>query len=156
MGTGKSTVAPRVARRLGWAAVDLDAEVERLAGRPVARIFAEEGEAGFRRWERRALEAVLERVRAEPLVLALGGGTLHAGDNAERLRRGFDVVVLDAPWSVLRERVGDRPLAGRAEALHAARREGYRRAGPRVEVAGRDPEAVAEAVIAAWRGRACA
>ncbi len=48
-GTGKSRVGKAVAQLLGWEFVDTDAEVVRRAGKPIARIFQEEGEDAFRR-----------------------------------------------------------------------------------------------------------
>src|ERR1700722_7472275 len=47
-GTGKTSVAGPLAVRLGFRAVDTDAEIERRAGRTIREIFADEGEAGFR------------------------------------------------------------------------------------------------------------
>ena len=44
MGSGKSTVGRLVAGELGWKFLDLDEEIERLASRPIARIFEESGE----------------------------------------------------------------------------------------------------------------
>lgn len=48
MGTGKTAVGRRLAEILGREFVDTDGEVERALGKPVARIFAEDGEARFR------------------------------------------------------------------------------------------------------------
>ncbi len=78
MGSGKSTIGPILANVLGYAFVDLDEAVAARAGKPISRIFAEEGEASFR-----ALEAsVLRETEArERVVVALGGGALAAEDN---------------------------------------------------------------------------
>ena len=53
-GAGKSTVGKRLARRLGVGFVDVDAAIEREAGKLIAEIFADEGEAHFRQLEERA------------------------------------------------------------------------------------------------------
>ncbi|MEM7435980.1 MAG: 3-dehydroquinate synthase [Myxococcota bacterium] len=111
MGAGKSTVASAVAQALDTQAVDLDAEVETRAGKTIPDIFAERGEAGFRKLERETLHALPKTVG----VVALGGGTVV--DNATRqslLREGI-VVTLTAPPTTLAARVGDgvgRPLLG--------------------------------------------
>ena len=55
MGSGKSTVGPLLARRLGCGFVDLDATIEAAAGRSVRELFAERGETEFRRLESEAL-----------------------------------------------------------------------------------------------------
>ena len=54
-GSGKSAVGRRLAQRGGATFVDLDDLIERRVGRPVTAIFADEGEAGFRRHEREAI-----------------------------------------------------------------------------------------------------
>ena len=150
MCVGKSTVGPIVARRLGLPFLDLDLAVACAAGRSVAEIFADEGEQGFR--EREAA-AVSRACMGAPCVLALGGGTLHAADNLARLRARFRLVVLHLPWAELEPRLlaaGDeRPLLARSRGLYQARQAGYAAAGTLVEVAGLDPDAAADAVMAA-------
>ena len=51
--SGKSSLAPMVAKRLGWSWIDSDRKIERVAGRSIPEIFAADGEAGFRDWNRR-------------------------------------------------------------------------------------------------------
>ena len=110
MGVGKSTVGQSLARRLGRSFVDADAEIERRAGKSIARIFAEDGEAAFR-----ALEAdVVDRLcEGGAVVAALGGGAIAQPGAAERWAQRATVVYLRASPEDLLERVGnasDRPL----------------------------------------------
>ena len=156
-GAGKSTVAALAGRWLGARAEDVDAEVERAAGRSVAALWAEGGEAAFRAAERRAVEEIVGR--PGPAVLALGGGTLEDPESRERLARWGEGVWLDAPAEALAERIGDgaaeRPLlAGRDPArmlreLAAARGPRYAGLPHRVRAWGRPAEAVAAAAIRA-------
>ena len=75
MGSGKSTIGPLLARRLGWSFVDVDQQIEAEAGVTIAELFAREGEAAFRALE----EATVARLCAgERLVLALGGGAIES------------------------------------------------------------------------------
>lgn len=75
MGSGKSTVGPLLAARLGWRFLDADEVIEAEAGIKIAEIFARHGEAHFRTLE----EAAIARLAAEEgLVLALGGGAIES------------------------------------------------------------------------------
>ncbi len=74
MGSGKSTVGPLLARRMGWDFVDADDVIEAEAGMAIAEIFARGGEAAFRVRE----YATIQRLaRKDGLVLALGGGAIE-------------------------------------------------------------------------------
>ena len=78
MGAGKSTVAQKLAARLGWATADLDASIEEREGRSVAQIFSQEGEAYFRQAEYKALR---ELVPQRHIIVATGGGTFADASN---------------------------------------------------------------------------
>ena len=155
MGSGKSTVGPIVAARLGAAFVDTDAEIERAAGRPIAELWAREGEATFRARE----AAIVERVLADGAakVVAFGGGTVMA----PRLRRlAIDralVVTLTAAPETIVARVGDPrnrpnlaigvdPLA-RASDLLAFRAEAYSECHMSIATDALSPALLADAVV---------
>lgn len=111
MGAGKSFVARVVAEQLGARVLDLDAEVERIAGRSIPEIFSERGEGAFRRLEKEALAALPSDVG----VVSLGGGTVVDDETRQTLLRDGIVVTLTADPSILAERVGagrGRPLLG--------------------------------------------
>jgi shikimate kinase len=74
MGSGKSTVGPLVAARLGWRFIDADDVIEAEAGIPIAEIFANHGEPHFREQERATIARL---AAADALVLALGGGAIE-------------------------------------------------------------------------------
>jgi shikimate kinase len=77
MGSGKSTVGPLLAQRLGWSFVDVDDVIEAEAGTTIAEIFARHGEAAFRKQEH---ETIARLAAGDALVLALGGGAIeHEG-----------------------------------------------------------------------------
>ena len=80
-GTGKTSVARELAGQLGYDWVDADDVVEQQAGKTIAAIFADEGEAAFRDWEARVVAALSRKRRT---VVALGGGAVLREEN----RRG--------------------------------------------------------------------
>lgn len=114
-GSGKSSVGRELSALTGWPFTDLDAEVERLAGKNIADIFAEDGEDGFRNLETEALRGFC-RAAGEDCLLALGGGSLLRPENADILRgRPAKVVWLEATPENLLTRLmegtsGTRPL----------------------------------------------
>jgi shikimate kinase len=111
MGSGKTTVGSRLARRLERSFVDSDDQVERRTGRTVRQIFEQEGEPAFRAHESEALAEAL--AAEEPAVIAAAGGTVLDPANRRRMREAGTVVWLRAAPSVLTDRAqrGDhRPL----------------------------------------------
>lgn len=152
MGTGKTTVGQYLAVRLERPFVDTDAEIERRAGRSIAAIFAQDGEAAFRR-----IEARLCRFYAgqRGLVIATGGGMLVDPGNREVMLASGFVVCLDASPDTIRARLAgetNRPLFnGDWEALLALRQPAYAEMPYHVNTDGQPPEAVAEEVLALWK-----
>ena len=84
MGSGKSTVGPLLAQRLGWRFIDVDEVIEAEAGCTIAQFFADHGEAAFRDHE----QAIIARLAGEDeLVLALGGGAIEREETRALLLR---------------------------------------------------------------------
>ena len=71
MGSGKSTVGNLLGRRHNLPVIDLDQAIEEAAGQTIPEIFADHGEAYFRKLEHQVLGAVID----QPGILATGGGT---------------------------------------------------------------------------------
>jgi shikimate kinase/3-dehydroquinate synthase len=153
MATGKSTVGRLLAARLRRPFLDLDDAIEAAAGRSVAEIFEQEGEAGFRRRE----TAALQRITAGPAaVVATGGGAACHGDNLAHMRACGLVVALTAPLDVVKARAGAaaderaRPLLqrppGEIEALFRRRVPIYRQAHACVRTEDSDPALLARHV----------
>ena len=134
-GSGKSSVGRSLARRLGWDFVDTDAEVERTAGRRIHEIFAEDGEAAFRRLEAKEVDRALRRGRQ---VVAVGGGAVVNPYSRRAIKDGNLVVLLEAEVDTILERLSrdaseePRPMLGsndpkaRLLALKAVRDPIYR------------------------------
>lgn len=85
MGSGKSTVGPMVAGRLGWRFVDVDDVIVAKTGMPISQFFAERGEPAFREVERKSIARLAAE---EGLVLALGGGAIENAETRSLLLEG--------------------------------------------------------------------
>jgi shikimate kinase len=153
MGAGKSTVADLLAARWALPVRDTDRDVQAAAGKQIAEIFVDDGEAHFRSLER---AAVLEALQVHDGVLALGGGAVLDPAVREALR-GHTVVFLEVGLSDAVKRVGlgvGRPLLlgnvrSRVKHLLDERLPVYRSvARHTVLTDGRTPEEVAEEVAA--------
>src|SRR5437762_11443381 len=81
MGSGKTTVGRRLAKKLGWKFIDLDEEIERREHRQVAEIFREKGEPYFRNLERLCLKDLSSS--NSKAVIALGGGAYADAGNRD-------------------------------------------------------------------------
>jgi shikimate kinase len=167
MGSGKSTVGPLLADRLGYRFVDLDWLIEARTGRSIPDLFVESGEAAFRVAEAGAL---LETTRGMESVVSTGGGTFVVPANRIAAQNAGAVVWLRATPDLLLPRLGSGagrpllagpdglPLAGaalaeRVEHLVRARDPHYAQADLAVD-AGGAPEAVAREIaerLRSWR-----
>jgi shikimate kinase len=153
-GVGKSTVGRLLAERRACPLYDTDALVVEAQGRPIAQIFAEQGEATFRDMETAALEAALEH---SPAVIATGGGIVLRASNRALLRRRAFVVWLDAPTPALVARLlahnEERPLlasdpAARIDSQRQARAPLYAEvAHLRLAVEQHTPEELVELIL---------
>jgi shikimate kinase len=153
MGAGKSTVGRALGNRLRVSFVDLDSRIETRCQMSIPRIFAERGEEWFRQQEHEALASISGD---GDTVIAVGGGALERPDNRRLMRQRGVTVWLDAPFSLILQRLGDGERVGRplfsdeaaARALFDRRRSQYARADYVVRIrAESKPEALAEDIL---------
>ena len=156
MGTGKSAVGRRVAALAGAPFLEMDAELERRAGKPISRIFAEEGEAVFRDMESRLAEEWGQR---DGVVISGGGGVVLRAENLQALGRNGVLVCLTARPEVIQERTArskKRPLLAVADAgakireLLAARAPYYAKVAYQLDTSDADLDTLAEQLLDLW------
>ena len=168
MGTGKSSIAPILARRLAWPFIDSDEVLVARAGKPIAAIFESEGEAQFRALEREVIDSLAQRPlcpqsgHALPAVIATGGGVLMDEANYHALNRAGVIICLSARPEVIARRVersrtrrpklmeGGKPLRERIAELMAERKDAYARAEVVVDTSDLNVERAADKVLAAF------
>ncbi len=155
MGAGKSTVGALVAREADRPFYDLDSEIERREGTPVASIVRDRGLAAFRRVEAAVARELMARGRA---VIATGGGWAAEPGNLDRLGAGATTVWLRVGARTALERIAAsddiRPLLevpdprAVAESLLRERTSWYAQAHTAIDTEGKSPRAVAREVLA--------
>jgi XRE family transcriptional regulator, aerobic/anaerobic benzoate catabolism transcriptional regulator len=144
-GAGKSTLGALLAKHLGAPFIELDREVERESGTRLGEIFDLYGQAAFRRYERRALEAVIER--HDRAIIATGGSIVSEPGTFDLLLSACFTVWLTASPEEHMGRVvaqGDtRPMAENEQAMEdlrrilAGRNALYSKADARVDTGGK-------------------
>lgn len=110
MATGKSTIGPLLAEKLGYVFIDTDAMVEESLGMKISEIFRNLGENDFREAEHLALKKALAMKK---VVISTGGGVVLFDRNRKLLEEKAFVVSLTCEPETIFERVqGDqsRPL----------------------------------------------
>jgi shikimate kinase len=132
-GTGKTAVARELAARLGYDWADADDVIEKEAGKTIAQIFADEGEAAFRDREASVVAALsCPWISSRPggkrrTVVALGGGAVLREDNRRVICGAGPVVWLTASVDTILKRLA-------ADATTASRRPNLTTVGGRAEI----------------------
>lgn len=160
-GTGKSSLAPLVAREIGYSWVDTDQEVVDRFGKSIPEIFEEFGESTFRTVEREAIRSACSR---DQMVIATGGGAVLDEANWSLMRPGAVIIHLRASTEEIVNRLQTaeekdpedvRPLlAGddpedRLVDLWNRRKPLYDRADIEIETDGKTPETIVHEIVQA-------
>ena len=158
-GAGKSTVGAMVATKLARTYLDFDAEIERREGMPIAQIFGERGEAGFRLLERKLTEELKELGN---MVLAPGGGWITDPESVALIRPPARMVYLRVRPETALQRLGGtsggRPLLnkpdplGELNKLFAARKAMFQTADLEIGTELLKPEQVTAQIVAKFGG----
>ena len=154
MGCGKSTLGRKLAGVLGFRFVDTDNAIEQFHRKKIARLFQEDGEATFRRYESECLARCLTQERT---VIATGGGALVDQDNLDLALDLALVIYIEVDEAHLLERVlfspKERPLinvkdpSSVVKRLYAERTPFYEQAQVHVQTAYLKPQEALEAVL---------
>lgn len=110
MGTGKSTIARRLADKLDWTLVDTDQWIEAAERMSIAQMFKVKGERYFREAE---VDAISQILKGSKQVIASGGGAVLAAENREAMLKHALVIALKADEATIIQRVSrdqNRPL----------------------------------------------
>jgi XRE family transcriptional regulator, aerobic/anaerobic benzoate catabolism transcriptional regulator len=123
-GAGKSTLGAKIAKEFKAPFVELDSEIEKDSGIPLAEIFSLYGQSGYRRIERRTLERVLQQ--HQRVIISIGGGVVSEKENYDYLLKNCFTIWIKAQPDEHMARViaqGDfRAMADNDEAMEDLRR----------------------------------
>ena len=157
MATGKSTVGKELADRLGWPFHDLDSIVENRCqskyGVGISALIERGDEILFRAQEKAFVTDEMLNLQT-PSIVSLGGGTLHNNSLGDWLANHTTLIVLQATWITVKERImqSNRPLKNNAHTLYVERQRGYNR-GHQVAVDAKDVKEVVNTLESWIRSR---
>jgi len=169
MGSGKSTIGPRLAKQLGFQFIDIDDYIEQSEGISISEIFSKRGEKHFRILEKEKLNEISQDDKK--IVVALGGGTLTHKENRSLIKNGGVLVYLKADTRTILERVEsgkiNRPmllapdgsklsgeeLSERIESLLKEREEHYLEATIIVDTSGKSVSGALEEITSKLKGK---
>ncbi|MCG2711122.1 MAG: shikimate kinase [Candidatus Omnitrophica bacterium] len=101
MGTGKSTIAALLSKKLQVGYVDLDRKIEEKEGMRIVDIFSQKGEPYFRKVEK---DIVAKIFRRENKIIACGGGVVLDDENVESIKKSGFMICLEATPEVILKR----------------------------------------------------
>ena len=107
-GSGKSSIAPLIAKQLSWNWADVDRLIEQQAEKSIKEIFGEDGEPAFRKIERSVVEALFQKNK---IVIGTGGGTVLDPLNRYDFIQGGPVIWLKASVDELFGRISKDPIS---------------------------------------------
>ena len=111
MGSGKSTLCGKLARKIGYECADMDELIMETSGMSIPGIFQEHGESVFRKWEK---DILMELCQKEKIVVSTGGGApCHDGLMDLMNSSGTTVYIQVTPATLLQRLVKsktERPL----------------------------------------------
>ncbi len=155
MGTGKTAVGERLAKRLKFDFLDTDLMVEEETGKSITEIFEKEGETIFRNHEKKMVKKALER---DKVVIATGGGAIVDPESLKLMKdKGIVIGLSAAPETILKRITGmdTRPLLKskdqmkKIESLLSHRSPYYRQADKIIDTTKKALEETVEEILKA-------
>ncbi|MBF8267446.1 MAG: aroB [Dehalococcoidia bacterium] len=156
-----------IAQLLGWDFIDTDEEIARRAGKPIADIFAQDGEAHFRQLER---HVVAQACAASHTVVSTGGGAIVDTANYRAMASSGFILCLEATPETIAKRLQKPDGEGETQALRplltgpepleriwelkAQRQPHYARAQGAIPTDDLTPQEVAREALRSWQVRA--
>lgn len=154
MGTGKSIVSRKLAKRLGMSYLDTDELIEKREGIKISAIFQEKGEEYFRQLETQVIKEVAS---LDNHVISSGGGVVLREENMTALKKNGFIICLSASPEVILQRTANnrnRPLLEvndqkkRIKELLKIRKPFYDKADFTIDTSNLSSEEIVERIVA--------
>lgn len=116
-GSGKSVVAQAISRKIGREIIEVDAEIERIAGKTIPEIFASGGESEFRAIE---TEVLVEAGKQSGKIISTGGGCVTVPENYPLLHQNGVIIRIKRDVAVLP--TDGRPISQSSDMIELARK----------------------------------
>ena len=116
-GSGKSVVAQAISRKIGREIIEVDAEIERVAGKTIPEIFASGGESEFRAIETKVLA---EAGKQSGKIISTGGGCVTVPENYPLLHQNGVIIRIKRDVAVLP--TDGRPISQSSDMTELARK----------------------------------
>lgn len=116
-GSGKSVVAQAISRKIGREIIEVDAEIERIAGKTIPEIFASGGESEFRAIE---TEVLAEAGKQSGKIISTGGGCVTIPENYPLLHQNGVIIRIKRDVAVLP--TDGRPISQSSDMTELARK----------------------------------
>jgi shikimate kinase len=161
MGSGKSTIGKKLAKRLGLNFIDVDDEIEKHYKKSITDIFKEKGESWFRDLEEDSITNLSQI--AERSVISLGGGALISELNLKQVLKSGNLIYIESSAEEIWKRIRHstrRPLMRDAKqrwdknmyiqrigSLLEQRKKGYQSADIIINRDGIEADEVAELIL---------
>ena len=153
MGVGKSTLGKITAQRLGLKFIDTDTNIEKKCSMKISEIFKKKGEDFFRLQEEKE---VLESVKKNKCVIALGGGAFMNKKVRETILKNSVSIWMDVSLKTLNKRIKwnkKRPLLKdenteeKIKELYAERKNIYKLAKYKINCNDMEKKEIVEKII---------
>ena len=152
MGSGKSTLGKSLSEKIQKPFIDLDSEIEKVAGKSITEIFDIDGEEQFRKMETKQLQQYSKS------IVACGGGIVLNNANRKFINENGIAILLLATMGELTQRLSasnNRPLLADDNMEEALTKLWMERlidyldtANFTIETDGKNPEQLTEEILA--------
>lgn len=106
MGAGKTSLAKKLANKLGLLFLDTDTEIEKQVGKSISEIFAQKGEHYFRSLESK----FIDNLPKVPHIISCGGGLPCFNDNILKLKKIGKVLFLNIDFEFMYSRIKEKKI----------------------------------------------